>query len=117
MIDLIIHKVIIIRSSAVYIWNVRNQPFCHHCSYQRALLWPCDPGSKQAVNNGATEGEYNAGDANSIALDMLSQLVLLFFVLRPSLLLTNALFTDDSLVKMLTPESFRSALEPNVKYT
>ncbi|EKM81590.1 hypothetical protein AGABI1DRAFT_111875 [Agaricus bisporus var. burnettii JB137-S8] len=44
---------------------------------------------------------------------MFPRLVLLCFALQSSLLLTNAFFTDDSLVKMLTPESFKGALEPN----
>lgn len=45
---------------------------------------------------------------------MLSQFVLLGVVLAPSLVLADALFAEDSLVKMLDLGSFPKALESNV---
>jgi hypothetical protein len=43
-----------------------------------------------------------------------SQLILLCVMLVPSVVSADAVFAEDSLVKMLEPDSFQSALKPNV---
>lgn len=46
---------------------------------------------------------------------MLSSFVLLGVMSAPLLVSGKPLFAEDSLVKMLGPESFKGMLEPNVK--